>query len=108
MDHEDIVDKVLSGLDYYTYKPIIDSINAMDSLISFEELHEKLITRELLANSMVSSPCFLAYVHAATYKVRPQHSVPATTAYNSDLLPNPCTSNVVAANTRANQQFLGK
>ena len=46
MDNEDIVDKILTGLDYEAYKPIIDAVNTRDTVISFEELHEKLITRE--------------------------------------------------------------
>lgn len=50
MDNEDIVDKIRTGLDYEAYKPIIDAVNARDTAISFEELHEKLITREIIVN----------------------------------------------------------
>lgn len=40
MDNEDIVDQILTGLDYEAYKLIIDDVNARDTVISFEELHE--------------------------------------------------------------------
>ena len=64
MDHEDIIDKVLQGLEYDTYKPVIDAVNARDTSISFEELHEKLITREL-ATKTISQPTPLpvSYTH---------------------------------------------
>ena len=40
--HEDVIDKVLEGLDP-AYQGIIDAVNARDTSISFAELHEKLI-----------------------------------------------------------------
>ncbi|KAJ9560165.1 hypothetical protein OSB04_005325 [Centaurea solstitialis] len=43
---EDITDKVLEGLDS-SYQGVIDAVNARDTPISFAELHEKLINREL-------------------------------------------------------------
>ena len=46
MDDEDIIEKVLLDLDS-EYNSIIESIHARDLPISFEELHEKLINREL-------------------------------------------------------------
>ncbi|KAH9619915.1 hypothetical protein KSS87_011603 [Heliosperma pusillum] len=47
MDQEDIISKTLKGLDYDTFKPIIDAIMARDEPITFEALHEKLINFEL-------------------------------------------------------------
>ena len=46
MDVEDLTEKILDGLDDY-YKPIINIINGRDTPISFDELHEKLINKEL-------------------------------------------------------------
>ncbi|KAH9620335.1 hypothetical protein KSS87_007850, partial [Heliosperma pusillum] len=48
LDPEDIISKVLKGLDYNLFKPVIDAIRARDTLISFEALHEKLLQHELL------------------------------------------------------------
>ena len=46
MDHEDPIETIPNGLDD-DYKPIIDVVNSCDTLILFEELHEKLINKEL-------------------------------------------------------------
>lgn len=43
IEHEDFVEKILDGLDS-NYKSIKDTVNGRDTTISFEELHEKLIT----------------------------------------------------------------
>ncbi|KAE8674326.1 hypothetical protein F3Y22_tig00111758pilonHSYRG00069 [Hibiscus syriacus] len=56
LDHEDLIEKVLEGLDE-NYQSIIDSVNGRDSTISFVELHEKLINKELsLLNKTSPSP----------------------------------------------------
>ncbi|KAJ9567715.1 LOW QUALITY PROTEIN: hypothetical protein OSB04_003681 [Centaurea solstitialis] len=47
MDDEDVIDIILNGLDQSSYKPLLDAIHARDTLISFNELHEKLINHEL-------------------------------------------------------------
>lgn len=46
VDHEDLTDTVLTGLGD-DYKPVIDSVHGRDTPISFAELHEKLLNREL-------------------------------------------------------------
>ena len=46
LDHEDLIEKILEGLDD-DYQPIIDAVNGRDTPISFDELHEKLINKEL-------------------------------------------------------------
>lgn len=53
MEHEDIIDKVLNGLDS-EYQLVIDVVNNHETIISFEELHEKLINKEL---SLSYLPC---------------------------------------------------
>lgn len=46
VEHEDLIDRVLNGLDT-PYNSIIESVNSRETPISFEELHEKLINKEL-------------------------------------------------------------
>ena len=53
-DAEDLTDVVLDGLTD-EYKAIIEAIHGRDTPISFAELHEKLITRELAINTAARS-----------------------------------------------------
>ena len=63
--HEDVIDKVLEGLDP-AYQGIIDAVNARDTSISFAELHEKLINRELTLKAQPLITGFPASAHATT------------------------------------------
>ncbi|XP_021724287.1 uncharacterized protein LOC110691642 [Chenopodium quinoa] len=72
MDHEDVIEKILNGLDYESYKPVIDAVNGRDTAISFEELHEKLITRELVLKSLPPSTTFNPTAHAMSFR-HPSH-----------------------------------
>lgn len=54
-DEEDLTDVVLDGLSD-DYKAIIEAIHDRDTPISFTELHEKLINRELAINTVAPSP----------------------------------------------------
>ncbi|KAJ9561818.1 hypothetical protein OSB04_006978 [Centaurea solstitialis] len=56
MDDEDVIDAILTGLDQSSYKPILDAIHARDTLISFNELHEKLINHELSIAQQITVP----------------------------------------------------
>ncbi|KAL9246274.1 hypothetical protein vseg_019830 [Gypsophila vaccaria] len=47
-DPEDIIDRVLKGLDYETYKPVITTVRGRDTPIAFKTLHEQLLNHELL------------------------------------------------------------
>ncbi|KAH9620941.1 hypothetical protein KSS87_015495, partial [Heliosperma pusillum] len=47
MDVDDITAKILNGLNYNKYRPVIEAIRARDTPISFKALHEKLIQHEL-------------------------------------------------------------
>lgn len=51
MDEEDLTDKILDGLGD-EYKELVRAVQARDNPISFEELHEKLLTFE----TTISSP----------------------------------------------------
>ena len=63
IDHEDLIDQVLFGLDD-AYKSIKESIEARDTPISFEELHVKLINKELSIkqNYIAPNPPATAFV----------------------------------------------
>ena len=54
LDHEDLSEKILEGLDD-DYQSIIDAVNTRDIPISFDELHEKLINKELSLYQKVNS-----------------------------------------------------
>lgn len=60
IEHEDLIDKVLAGLDD-SYQSVIETVNARDTTISFEELHEKLI------NGVVNKDMWL---HIALYLIK--------------------------------------
>ena len=57
LDHEDLIEKILESLDD-DYHPSIDIVNSRDTLISFDELHEKLINKQELSlrQKISSSP----------------------------------------------------
>ena len=46
MDHNDLLEKILDGLKS-KYQYVIDAINGCDTPTSFENLHEKLINKEI-------------------------------------------------------------
>ena len=53
LDHEDIIDKILDGLDD-DYKTIDDIVQNRETLILFDELHKKLINWELTLKHLQS------------------------------------------------------
>ncbi|KAI4345931.1 hypothetical protein L6164_013016 [Bauhinia variegata] len=69
LDPEDLVNYVLHGLDR-SYQPVIDAVNARDTPIKFEELHEKLINKEL-SLQMAGSP---SSIPATALTVQTKHS----------------------------------
>lgn len=96
LDHEDIIDKVLKGLNSDIYQSFIMTVNARDTPITFEELTEKLLHHELNLASAQPAPAFPASVHAAAFRGRAPPS-PA-------LLPTPPGH----AATTSRKPFLGK
>lgn len=54
MDHEDLIQKILDGLDNED-KSITDVIEGHDTPISFDELHKNLINKELSLRLLQSS-----------------------------------------------------
>ena len=103
MDHEDIIDKVLQGLDYEVYKSVIDAVNARDTPISFTELHQKLITKEVVVANTPSPAQFPATVHATQYK-KYYSKGQQTNPSSSGLLPTPRPSSLA----KPQRTFLGK
>ena len=59
LDHEDLIEKILEGL-ADDNQLVIDTVNAHDTPISFDELHEKLINKELLLRQKTNSTPLLA------------------------------------------------
>lgn len=62
---EDITDKVLESLDS-SYQGIVEDVNARDDPISFPDLMEKLIQRELVLKSQSIRVMFATTAHATT------------------------------------------
>nr|GME02242.1 Retrovirus-related Pol polyprotein from transposon RE1 [Ipomoea batatas] len=93
MEHEDLTDKILDGLDS-DYQSVIDAVNGRDSIISFEELHEKLINKELALHRAVPPTTFPATAHptqtrpASIFQTR-QPSYPRFTNNSSRPAPKP-------------------
>ncbi|KAF1898182.1 hypothetical protein Lal_00032947 [Lupinus albus] len=68
MDHEDIIENVLFGLNYEQYKSVIDAVNDRDTSIIFEELHEKVTTKEITPSVKAIPSNFSAIVNTAQYR----------------------------------------
>ena len=107
LDPEDIVDKVLDQLNDLDYESVINDVQNRETPITFDELHEKLINRELsLKHKAKSSNSFPATVNYAAkqqninYQYRPPSS-------NAGLLPTPNHSNSQPP-TRSSQPFKGR
>ncbi|KAE8697600.1 hypothetical protein F3Y22_tig00110621pilonHSYRG00550 [Hibiscus syriacus] len=64
MDHEDIIEKILEGLDD-DYRHIADIVEGRDTHISFDEPHEKLINKELTIQQTQSA----SFLHLVTINV---------------------------------------
>ena len=77
IEHEDLIDRVLLGL-HESYNSVIESVNARDSPISFEELHEKLINKELSINQNRSDPTLPATAFVATARSHHHQNRPHT------------------------------
>lgn len=67
-DPEDIIDFVLKGLDS-SFQSVIDGVHARDTTIKFEELHEKLINKEL--QNKLAAPPSHAPASAMTMQTKP-------------------------------------
>ncbi|PON47560.1 hypothetical protein PanWU01x14_243190, partial [Parasponia andersonii] len=55
IDEEDLTDRILEGLGD-EYKSIADAVNARETPLTFDELHEKLINKEASLKHQSSSP----------------------------------------------------
>lgn len=97
-DHEELIDRVLAGLDD-SYNSIIESINARDTPISFEELHEKLINKELTLLQNQSQTILPTTAFHITS--RPQYRTPSRSS-TAGILPTPPTY------PRQSRPFLGR
>ena len=78
LDHKDFIDRILDGLDE-DYKSIANIVQGHDTSILFDELHEKLINRELaLKHSQFGPSSFPVIANMAFRRPiggpRPSHS----------------------------------
>lgn len=105
IDQEDLIDRVLSGLDP-SYNSIVESVNGRDTPISFEELHEKLINKELFLQQAqpISEFPATAFVANTRNQERSKHRQSWSTA--PGLLPTP-TFNIYNPH-RQRKPYLGK
>ncbi|KAL8100569.1 hypothetical protein AgCh_032718 [Apium graveolens] len=99
VEHEDLIDRVLLGLDE-SYTSVIEAVNGRDTPISFEELHEKLINRELAIQQNRQDSSMPATVFAVTTR---NHGKNYGRSNVPDILPLP--SNNFTKQTRP---YLGK
>lgn len=81
--HEDITTKVLKGFHFDLYKFIIDVVNARDNLISYEEIHEKLVNLEMTVKNWLSP--FLSFSHVT--KTQPSYPRTQTRTLTDKILP---------------------
>lgn len=102
IDPEDVTDRILDGLDS-CYQSVIDVVHARDTPISFTELHEKLINKELALSA--ETPPSLTYPAVAN----PTYSRPNNTNYptsnRNNYQPRPTTTNT---HTPLSNPFKGK
>lgn len=58
-DEDDLIDKILEALKD-DYKELVRAVQVRDTLITFEELHEKLLNYEASLNILNQKQCFLS------------------------------------------------
>ena len=79
MDEEEITDKILDGLPD-DYRELIRVVQAKDTSIMFEELHEKLLNFEASLQSHNTEPhCFPAITHLTYRNTNRQWHPPSST-----------------------------
>ncbi|RVW60364.1 Retrovirus-related Pol polyprotein from transposon RE1 [Vitis vinifera] len=103
LDQEDLIEKVLEGLDE-NYQSIIDAVNGRDSTISFDELHEKLINKELSLRNKISPSPLPASAHATNVRSTPW-SVTNRTPRLPGFTSTPTQGHVVSRCPLFRQQF---
>ena len=107
LDHEDLIEKVLDGLED-TYQSVIDAVNSRDTPITFDELHEKLIHKELSLRNISPSPALPASAHLTNTRSNPRHTThrPSWPATNPS--PHPAPNPYHRSAPKPNRPFLGK
>lgn len=111
--NEDLIERVLDGLGDPNYQGVIDAINAHETSISFAELHEKLINRELTVKAQPILGSFPASAHAVSS--RPTYNSHRQTSNHyqqnrSNYTPRSSTSHHTHTpnNTTSPKPFLGR
>lgn len=73
LGHENLIEKILEALDD-EYQLVIDAINGRDAPISFDELYEKLINKELSFRQKTSSSPLPASANPTNTKPNSGHN----------------------------------
>ncbi|KAK5784394.1 hypothetical protein PVK06_038917 [Gossypium arboreum] len=84
LDIDDLIEKVLEGLND-TFRPVINAVNSRDTAITFDELHEKLINRELAlhkSSSSVSVTAYSTHTHRSNQRFHQSPTPSASQQYN--------------------------
>ena len=68
MNEDDLIERILDGLGN-EYKKLVRAIQARDTTISFDELHEKLLTFETILLGAPSIP--IIFLHLQIWQVEP-------------------------------------
>ncbi|KAL9237142.1 hypothetical protein vseg_011728 [Gypsophila vaccaria] len=85
MDPEDIIPKVIRGLNSPHYRAIKEMVEARDSPISFDPLHKKLINHDLRQPESTSITNFSTIAYAASYRGHSHHQSTRATAHSSPM-----------------------
>lgn len=102
--HDDLIERVLEGLGDNNYQGVIDAINARESAISFAELHQKLINRELAIKAQPILGSFPASTYATSSRPIHNYQLRQTTNHSQQYRNN-YTPKSVATGTK---QFIGR
>lgn len=87
---EDLIERVLEGLKHTEFKSIVDNVNDRDTLITFDELHEKLLLKEgnLLTEPTLAATPLPASAHATTTRAYHHPPQPIRSSHSSSKSPS--------------------
>ncbi|KAE8697242.1 hypothetical protein F3Y22_tig00110622pilonHSYRG00005 [Hibiscus syriacus] len=107
MDHEDIIEKILEGLDD-DYRHIADIVEGRDTHISFDEPHEKLINKELtIQQTQSASFLHLVTINVASTRSNRSHRFSSNRMQPPHSTPRQQPSQPPQATTRHQRPYLG-
>ncbi|KAL5726377.1 hypothetical protein ACHQM5_009424 [Ranunculus cassubicifolius] len=108
---EDLIERVLEGLQDANYQAVIDAVNARDTLITFDELHEKLLIREVslrTQSNLNSTPLPATALATITRYQQPAASRQYDTSYRNNTNQKPTGNYQKKNNSNKGQGYQGK